>query len=310
MPVPPSSLSESLSSLEDSPLFTPVVLIQNSTSGCENIPFLTWILKEAFFSGLLLVGSSLSIKETLNFSFNIHPSPFQLTFQAELPPAITHNNRVIYIAAQMWQATESIQHLLNTAPEGTLFLLEGIKDSPRAKSWEHLSTLFPAFTLPQGKGLGILATTEIASLFPLLTPDSRLSDTEKTTKCLLRERFAFAGDFWFNKALLTAAHTQINTLKQDLVQTRSHVFSQQMLTHHESDQSAQKIDSLQKDLQQTRENEQALIKEKQELTERLTGFISTVKQREIYSQQQTDTLNNYIIGLSTYIESLKQTYSA
>lgn len=276
MPVAPSSLLESLSSLEDSPLFTPIVLIQNSTSGCENIPFLTWILKEAFFSGLLLVGSSLSIKETLNFSSNIHPSPFQLTFQSELPSSIIHKNQVIYIAARMWQSAESIQQFLNTAPEGTLLLLEDIKDSRRAEAWEYLSALFPSFALIQGKGLGLLATTEIACLFPLLTPDSRLSDAEKTTKCLLRERFAFAGDFWFNKALLTAAHIQINTLKQDLVETRSHVFSQQMLTHHENDQSAQKIDSLQKTLQQT--------------------------------QQQTKSLNNQIMALNTYIESLKQTY--
>lgn len=310
MPVVPSSLAESLSSLEDSPLFTPTILIQNSTFGCENIPFLSWILKEAFFSGLLLVGSSLSVKETLSFRFNIHPSSFQLTFQAELPSSITHNNQVIYIAARMWQSAESIQHLLNTAPEGTLLLLEGIKDSRRAEAWEHLSALFPAFMFPQGTGLGILAATEVACLFPLLTPDSRLSDTEKTTKNLLRERFAFAGEFWFNKALLTAAHAQIDTLKQDLVQTRSHVFSQQMLTHHESDQSAQKIDSLQKTLQQTQKNEQALIQEKQEITDRLTGFISTVKQRELCYQQQTKTLNNHILILSAYIDSLKQTYSA
>ncbi|GAB31443.1 glycosyl transferase [Acetobacter pasteurianus subsp. pasteurianus LMG 1262 = NBRC 106471] len=308
MPVAPSSLSESLSSLEDSPLFTPIVLIQNSTSGCENIPFLTWILKEAFFSGLLLVGSSLSVKETLNFSSNIHPSPFQLTFQSELPSSITRKNQVIYIAARMWQSAEPIQQFLNTAPEGTLLLLEDIKDSRRAEAWEHLSALFPSFALMQGKGLGLLATTEIACLFPLLTPDSRLSDAEKTTKCLLRERFAFAGDFWFNKALLDAAHTQINTLKQDLVETRSHIFSQQMLTHHENDQSAQKIDSLQKVFQQTQKNEQALIQEKQEITDRLAAFIDAVKQRDLCYQQQTEALNNQIRALNTYIESLKQTY--
>lgn len=231
MPVPSFPLLESLSSVENSPLFTPVVLIQNSTSGCENIPFLTWILKEDFFSGLLLVGSSLSIRETLSFSLNLHPSSFQLAFQTHFPSSITQNNLAIYIAANMWQSAESIQQLLNSAPNGTLLLLEGIKDSSHVEAWNHLSSLFPAFAFSQGNGLGILAIAEMPCLFPLLTPDSQLSDAEKTTKNLLRERFAFAGNFWFNKTLLTTADSRINALKQDLVQTRSHVFSQRMLTH-------------------------------------------------------------------------------
>ncbi|QEE84216.1 glycosyltransferase [Acetobacter oryzoeni] len=231
MPVPSFPLLESLSSVENSPLFTPVVLIQNSTSGCENIPFLTWILKESFFRGLLLVGSSLSIRETLSFSLNLHPSSFQLAFQTHFPSSITQNNLTIYIAASMWQSAESIQELLNSAPKGTLLLLEDIKDSSHIEAWKHLSSLFPAFAFSQGNGLGVLAIAEMPCLFPLLTPDSQLSDAEKTTKNLLRERFAFAGNFWFNKTLLTTADSRINALKQDLVQTRSRVFSQHMLTH-------------------------------------------------------------------------------
>ncbi|WP_408874577.1 glycosyltransferase [Acetobacter sp. AC2005] len=297
MPVPSFPLLESLSSVEDSPLFTPVVLIPNSTCGCENIPFLTWILKEDFFSGLLLIASSLSVRETLSFSFNLHPSAFQLTFQTHFPSSITQNNLAIYIAASMWKSAESIQQLLNSAPKGTLLLLEGIKDSSHAETWNHLSGLFPAFAFSQGNGLGVLAIAEIPCLFPLLTPDSQLSDAEKTAKNLLRERFAFAGNFWFNKTLLTTADSQINALKQDLVQTRSHVFSQHMLTHYENNQSTQK-------------NQQALIQEKQEITDRLARFVDTVKQRELCYQQQTEALNSQIRALSTYIESLKQTYSS
>ncbi|PHY94598.1 glycosyl transferase [Acetobacter pomorum] len=306
MPVSHSPLLESLLSPEDSPLFAPTVLIESSTSGCENIPFLAWVMKSGFFTGIILSGSSFSVQETLKFTLKIKPSSFQLTIQTELPSLVKISHQAVYIAAKMWTSAETIHKLLNSAPANTLLLLEGIKDSPRAEAWEFLASRFPAFAFPQGKGLGILSTTDIACLFPLLTSDSQLSDIDRTTKTLLRERFAFAGNFWFDKALLAKADAQIDTLKQDLVQTRSNIFSQHMLTHHENDLSSQKIESLQKTLQQTQKREQDLIQEKQEITNILNHFADTVRQREEIYQKQTDILSSYSSNINAYTESLKE----
>ncbi|KXV77104.1 glycosyl transferase [Acetobacter cerevisiae] len=216
----PVSSVLSLCTAEPEPFFTQITLTDGDTAGCGHLPFIIWLLCVLSPETLVLIGASRSVRETLNQAIHNQILPTRLVETRLFSLEKEADSAVYYYASPSWETPEHLKSELDKLPAGSLVLLGGTASPAGRPLWAEFEKTFLTFSFFHAGGLGLLATTppHNTDVSFILTKNSTRSEDGLLKKTLLRERFSQAGQFWENKALLSAQTDKIQGLQEELRQ--------------------------------------------------------------------------------------------